>query len=266
VTEVIEVADYSRLADMFAVATATGQAATRPTESWPDVTLDDAYAIQFETVSKKLADGDTVRAIKLGLTQQTEQDQWSIPHPTFGTLTTSMLLEPGEPFQVSRGHAPKVEAEVVVVIATDILHRLESVDELMPFIGSIHAGIEILDSRYHHGDFHPVDAVADNQSALSGVWRLEGLSPTDIDLVGESAKLFVDGVEKGSGVASRLLGNPLNAVLGAVNEMVRLGRTVPGGIAIFSGNLCQAAVPVAAGNEVQVRFSTLGSLTLQVVD
>ena len=259
-------ADVSQWAAMFTQSTASGEPATRPTASWSGVTLDDAYAIQSATISTRVAAGETIRAIKLGLTQQLEQDQWSIPHPTFGTLTDSMLLQPGEAFQVSRGHEPKVEAEIVVVIAQDISHRLESIDQLVPHIASVHAGIEILDSRYHQGEFHPVDAVADNQSALSGVWLGEGVAVQDIDLVNESATLSIGGVEKGSGVASRILGNPLNAVLGAVNERVRLGYMVPAGLAIFSGNLCQAAVPVSAGDDVEVTFSSLGSLNLRVID
>jgi len=259
------VADISQWATMFSHAAANNEPATRPTTSWPGVSLDDAYAIQSQTLATRLAGGESVRAIKLGLTQQAEQDKWSIPHPTFGTLTDSMLLHPGEPFHVSRGHLPKVEAEIVVVIAADISDRVESVDHLIPFIASLHAGIEILDSRYHHGDFHPVDAVADNQSALSGVWLTEGVSPVDIDIVNESASLAINGVEKGSGVASRLLGNPLIAVMGAVNERVRLGRPIPAGLAVFSGNLCQDALPVVAEDDVTVTFSTLGSLSLRVV-
>jgi len=259
-------ADVSQWAAMFTQSTASGEPATRPTASWSGVTLDDAYAIQSATISTRVAAGETIRAIKLGLTQQLEQDQWSIPHPTFGTLTDSMLLQPGEAFQVSRGHEPKVEAEIVVLIAQDISHRLESIDQLVPHIASVHAGIEILDSRYHQGEFHPVDAVADNQSALSGVWLGEGVAVQDIDLVNESATLSIGGVEKGSGVASRILGNPLNAVLGAVNERVRLGHMVPAGLAIFSGNLCQAAVPVSAGDDVTVTFATLGSLNLSVTE
>jgi 2-keto-4-pentenoate hydratase len=259
------VADVSRWATRFTNSTATGEPVPRPTKSWPGVALDDAYAIQFATLANRLAGGESIRAIKLGLTQQAEQDQWSIPHPTFGTLTEEMLLQPGDTFHVTRGNAPKVEAEIVVMIARDITRQLESVEELVPFIATVHAGIEILDSRYDPGDFHPVDAVADNQSALSGVWAVEGMSLDDIDIVNESATLSVGGVEKGAGVASRLLGNPLHAVLGAVNEMVRLGRAIPEGLAIFSGNLCQSAVPVAGGDQVTVTFSTLGSLSLQVV-
>ncbi len=257
--------DASEWATLFSRAATTKEPATRPTSLWPGVTLDDAYAIQFGTIAERTNDDDPIRAIKLGLTQQLEQDQWSIPHPTFGTLTQSMINPPGAPFQVSRGRAPKVEAEIVVVTSRDIDHRVESIEELVSLIASVHAGIEILDSRYHQGDFHPVDAVSDNQSALSGVWAGEGLLLTDLDIVNESATLLINGEEKGSGVASRLLGNPLIAVWGAINEMIRLGRPVPGGLAIFSGNLCQAAVPVVAGDTVTVEFSTLGSLTLYVV-
>jgi len=257
--------DVSHWAAMFAQASTSQENADRPSDEWPGVTLDDAYAIQFETLSNLLVTGATIAAIKLGLTQQAEQDHWSIPHPTFGTLTDSMLLQPGDAFSVSRGYAPKVEAEIVVILGRDISHRVESVDELIAHIGSIHAGIEILDSRYHHGDFHPIDAVSDNQSALSGVWLAEGVAVSDCDIVNELATLSINGAERGSGVASRLLGNPLIAVWGAVNEMVRLGRPVRKGLAIFSGNLCPAAVPVVPGDEVTVDFSTLGPISLRVV-
>lgn len=257
--------DVSQWAERFHRATLHHTPADRPTDSMPSVTLDDAYTIQEATIRRRLDGGETIKAIKLGLTQRVEQDQWSIPHPTFGTLTDAMLLTAGDFFSLSSGRAPKVEAEIVVVISRDISHPVSSVKELRSSLGSVHAGIEILDSRYHRGEFHPLDAVADNQSALSGVWSQDGVAIDVIDIVNEFATLTINGEVKGSGSASRILGNPLNALLGAVNEVVRRWGTVPAGLAVFSGNLCESAVAVSAGDEVTVSFSHLGTLVLSVV-
>lgn len=256
--------DLEFWATTFHHATERREEAPRPTELWPGCGLDDAYAIQTATVNRRIARGESIRAIKLGLTQQAEQDQWSIPHPTFGTLTNDMLLGPGDIFEVSLGVEPKVEAEIVVVLSRAISRYIHSLDDLVSSVGSVHAGIEILDSRFRQGGFQPLDAVADNQSALSGVWAHDGMAVADIDIVAESATLTINGEVKGSGLASKILGNPLTAVLGAVNERVRLGLDVPAGLAIFSGNLCEAAVPVASGDQVTVTFSSLGSLSLDV--
>ena len=256
--------DREHWATTFLDATERRGEAPRPSPSWPGFGLDDAYAIQTATVNRRLARGETVRALKLGLTQQAEQDQWSIPHPTFGTLTNDMLLAPGDVFEVSRGVEPKVEAEIVVVLSAAISDHLHSLDDLASSVASVHAGIEILDSRFRQGGFQPLDAVADNQSALSGVWADEGVAVAGIDIAAESATLAINAEVRGSGSASRILGNPLIAVMAAINERVRLGLEVPAGLAIFSGNLCPAAVPVARGDRVTVAFSSLGALSLDV--
>jgi 2-oxo-3-hexenedioate decarboxylase len=255
----------TEFAGLFRDASAGGRPALRPSESWPEFTLADAYAIQREQVSMWESAGETVAAVKLGLTQTSQQEQFGIPHPTFGTLTDRALLKPGQPFSHSRGYAPKVEAELVVVLGKDITHPPTHPDDIRESIATIHAGIEILDSRFRDGMFQPLDGVADNQSALSGVWSDEGVAPELIDMAQESVVLTIDGEVKASGDGSRILGNPLLAVHGAVVEMLRRGFTVPAGLAIFTGNLCDQAVEVAAGNTVTVEFSTLGTLSVTIV-
>lgn len=255
----------THFATQFRDATAGGPPPPRPSVAWPGFTLDDAYDIQRAQVAWCLKAGEQVSAIKLGLTQKWQQDQFGIPHPTFGSLTDRALLHPGEAFSLSRGYAPQVEAEMVVILGTDITELPGHPEEVRDSIASVHAGIEILDSRFRDGVFHPLDGVADNQSGLSGVWSEEGLAPSRVDMVRESVVLTIDGQVMGSGDGSRILGDPLLAVHAAVVERLRRGFPVFSGLAIFTGNLCEQAVPVAEGNTVTVEFSGLGRLSLDVV-
>jgi 2-oxo-3-hexenedioate decarboxylase len=246
------------------------RAAPRPTSSMTALDLDDAYAIQKETIALREAGGEQVRAIKLGLARQSDQDRWAIPHPTFGTLTDGMLLNPGEAFSRSRGHAPKIEAEIVVVLAQSVTIAPNTLADLLPAIGQVYAGIEILDSRYWEGEFHPLDAVADNQSALSGVWSREGRSLEsyergDDDLADESVEVFINNHPVATGHSSAILGNPLKAVFGVVVDRLSRGIPVPAGLAVFSGNLLDEGIPVDVGDSILARYATLGGIRLDIV-
>ena len=238
---------------------------SRPSVAWPSMDLDTAYAVQAEQIARRVARGETPRAIKLGLVKWAEQEQWGIAVPTFGTLTDSMLLLPGQPFSLARGHAPKVEAEIVFVLGEDVTAPLPTVEDVVAVVERVFAGIEVLDSRYDGGGFNPIDAVADNQSALSGVWSARGLPPQGFDAAGEEVHLLINGdrVAQGSGVV--ILGDPLIALRDVINDRLARGMSVDRGLAVFSGNLLDRAVPVSAGDRVDVQFSSLGSLQLDVV-
>jgi 2-keto-4-pentenoate hydratase len=246
-------------------ATLHNREAPRPSQAIEGFTLDHAYAIQQATIALREASGEQVRAIKLGLTKQPEQEKWDIPHPTFGTLTDRMLIEPGETFSLSRGHAPRIEAEVVVVMASDVTSPPHSLADLLPSIGQAYVGIEILDSRFRDGVSHPFDGVADNQSALSGVWSTEGKPLNQCDLSDLSVTVTINSQEVATGHSAAILGNPLNAVFGVIVDRLKRGVPVPGGLAIFTGNMLSQPLPVSAGDSVLVSCTTLGDIALDIV-
>jgi 2-oxo-3-hexenedioate decarboxylase len=258
--------DTDTWATALSEAAAARREAPRPSASIVGFDLDRAYAIQAACTARREAAGERVRAIKLGLTRQAEQDQWGLSHPTFGTLTDRMLIRPGETFSLSRGHAPRIEAEIVVVMAEAVTRRPGSLAELLPAIGQVHGGIEILDSRFRDGVFHPLDAVADNQSALSGVWSVQGRHVTDGDWGDESVTVTINSRHVATGHGSAILGNPLNAIFGVVDDRLARGFPVPAGLAIFSGNLLDQAQAIAAGDHISVSYSSLGELHLDIVD
>jgi 2-oxo-3-hexenedioate decarboxylase len=238
---------------------------SRPSSDWPNMSLEDAYRVQQKTLDLRLARGEHLRAIKLGLADPAEQIHWSIPHPTWGSLTDSMLLEAGQEFSLARGITPRAEAEVVVVLGETLTVAPGTLEKFLPSIASVHAGIEILDSRFGNGAFHPVDAVADNQSALSGTWSTHGQAPNWAQLANEDVVVTVNGDVVLTSRDPRTRPHPLESVYCAITDRINRGLAVPAGLAVFSGNLLPEPVAMGEGDRIQVAFTTLGALDIDVV-
>jgi 2-keto-4-pentenoate hydratase len=251
------------LAQSLLGAARTPHSHERPSDSL-GLSVDDAYATQAHQVELLQQQGESVVAIKLGLTDQAQRDAAAWEAPSFGTLTDSMILHEGEPFSVTTSLLPRVEPEIVVILDRTITEPV-SLEAISTVIRSVHVGIEIVDPRYVDPAFILTDALADNSSARSGVWAEAGVSPADIDLRSVSATLSVDGVDVLSGRADALMGNPLLLVKEVIDERLRLGVPVEAGLAIFTGNIAGKAHPVSAGQHVKVTAVGLGVLELGVV-
>ena len=56
------------------------------TQARPDLTLNDAYAIQAYNVRRRVATGRAIRGYRLGRTSQRRQDILGVAEPDFGML------------------------------------------------------------------------------------------------------------------------------------------------------------------------------------
>ena len=241
------------------------QHAPRPSASGWDLTVDDAYAVQAEQVRLMTSSGGTVAAIKLGLTDQSQQDRAGWSAPSFGTLTESMLIAAGGELSLSCGIRPRVEPEIVVTLAREMTSAPESVNEFIGYVVDVRLGIEVVDPRYNDSEFILTDALADNSSALAGVVADAGVTADSVDWFSEELTLTINGEERVGGSGSALKGGPLGIALDAVRERIRLGLDVPKGLHIFTGNVAGKAVPVQVGDVAQVSSPSLGSVALQIV-
>ena len=62
------------------------------TDTWPDLDVDTAYAIQDEALRLRRARGETVVGLKLGLTSRAKQQRMGIDSPLLAWLTDAMVL------------------------------------------------------------------------------------------------------------------------------------------------------------------------------
>ena len=82
-------------AEALYVAEQTGQQIKPLTLSHPDMTMDDAYAVQRAWVDRKIAGGDRITGYKIGLTSRAMQMAVNIDQPDYGVLLDNMFFPDG---------------------------------------------------------------------------------------------------------------------------------------------------------------------------
>ena len=228
-------------------------------ETYEQLTIDDAYAIQRVNTERRLADGRRLVGCKIGLTSMAVQKQLGVDRPDFGMLFDDMGYGDGEPIPASILTQPKIEAEVAFVIGHDItvpnpgqLDVLNAIEYALP-------ALEIVGSRIANWNIRITDTIADNASSSAYVIgnSPRKLSEFDLRLCGMVMERRGDPVSVGAGAAC--LGNPINAVVWLARTMAALGTPLKAGDLVLSGAL-GAMVAVTPGDIFETRINGLGSV------
>jgi 2-oxo-3-hexenedioate decarboxylase len=243
-------------------AEAERRSTERFTLAWEDLDLDTAYRIQAKGITRRIVQGGERIGVKLGLTSFAKQKQMGVSAPITGILTDDMLLFPGEPIPLGELIHPKVEPEIVFVLGEDL--RGPGIDAAAAgrAVARVHAGIEIIDSRYRAFDFRLPDVVADNASSARFAIGDAGLALAECDLIHEHVVLRIDGEIVAEATGEAVLGDPLRALAFAANELAARGDFLRAGEIVLTGAMTDAR-EIAPGANVSVDFSTLGTVSLK---
>lgn len=229
-------------------------------ETFADLDIDAAYAIQRFNTGLKVAAGARLVGAKIGLTSPAVQKQLGVDSPDYGVLFDDMGYPEGLPIPLAKLQQPKIEAEVAFVLAHDLDLPNPTIVDVVNAVDYCLPALEIVGSRIDNWNIRLVDTVADNAS--SSAWVV-GAAPKKlhmVDLRVAGMTLACDGevVSRGSGAAC--LGHPLNAVLWLARTMVRVGAPLKAGHLVLSGAL-GPMVPVEAGKTYTAQIDGLGSVT-----
>ena len=151
-------------ADTIEAAVRDRMAIGRLTATYPDLTLDEGYAIQDEVTARRLSRGETIVGAKLGLTSRAKQVQMNCAEPMYGRLFSTGFHPSNEPFRVDSLIHPRVEPEVVLVMGKRLAGPGVSAADVLDATEWVACGLEIIDSRYADFSFTAPDVVADNTS------------------------------------------------------------------------------------------------------
>lgn len=226
-------------------------------ETWPEITLEDAYTIQQLNTDRRLSAGQRRVGCKIGLTSKVVQQQLGVGQPDFGVLFNTMGYGDGEPIPASVLEQPKVEAEIAFVLGRDLdmadpglLDVIQAIDYALP-------AIEIVGSRIADWNIRINDTVADNASSCAFVLGTSPRRLAELDLCLCGMVMTRRGEPVSTGAGAACLGNPLNAVQWLARTMARLGTPLRAGEVVLSGAL-GPMVSVAPGDVIEARINGLG--------
>jgi 2-keto-4-pentenoate hydratase len=234
------------------------------TDADPTLGMADGYAVQAELVKLLLADGDSIKGYKVGLTSTPMQKMIGVGSPDYGPVLASTVYRSGEEVSLSRFIQPKIEAEIVFVLGDRLDGPGVTVEDARAAVSGIAASVEIVDSRFADWRIKLADTVADLASngavAMSDdLVPLDGLDPRLIGMVLTRNGELVD-----TGAGAAALGDPLVVVAWLANTLGEVGIALEAGHLVMTGAL-HAAVPMAAGDVFRAEFDRLGDVVVQVV-
>jgi 2-oxo-3-hexenedioate decarboxylase len=244
------------------LACETGRVDREPiTDEWPDLSLADAYAVQDEVLRRKVAAGEKVIGVKLGLTSRAKQQRMNVHAPLTGWLTDAMVLPAGVPVPQDELIHPRAEPEIVFVLGRSLEGPGVTAASAMAAVEMVYGGLEIIDSRYRNFRFTLPDVVADNASSAKFVVGGVGRRPEELDLALEAVLVEVDGAIVDSATGAAVQGHPAEALALAANDLGRRGLRLEAGWIVLTGGMTDA-VFAPPGSTVGAHFPNLGSVVV----
>ncbi|GLV26895.1 2-oxo-hept-4-ene-1,7-dioate hydratase [Sphingobium sp. Cam5-1] len=258
----------TRLADQLDVAEKSRTQVSQFSLAHPDMTIEDAYAVQRAWVARKIADGRRPIGHKIGLTSRAMQRSSNISEPDFGLLLDDMLFPDGQDIPIERFIVPRVEVELAFILKSrltgprcTIFDVLSATDYIVPALEIIDARIEQVDKA--SGVTRKVfDTISDNAANAGIVLGGRPIRPMDVDLRWVSALLYRNGVIEDSGVAAAVLNHPANGPAWLANKLAPYGEYLEAGEIILGGSFT-APVPARAGDSFHVDYGPMGAISVR---
>ncbi|RQO61387.1 2-oxo-hept-4-ene-1,7-dioate hydratase [Pseudomonas sp. KBW05] len=248
----------------------TGEQVRQFSLDYPDITIEDAYAIQRAWVEKKIQDGRKLVGHKIGLTSRAMQVSSNITEPDYGALLDDMIFDEGTDIPFSRFIVPRVEVELAFILGKPLKGPNCTIFDVLDATEWVIPALEIIDARIQQIDPQTkatrkvFDTISDNAANAGVVMGGRAVRPTDIDLRKVPAVLYRNGVIEESGVSAAVLNHPAKGVAWLANKLAPYDVTLQPGQIILGGSFTR---PVAAnpGDTFHVDYDMLGSISCRFV-
>lgn len=232
------------------------------TEDHPDLTVEDAYAIQTINIDAKLAGGRLVRGRKVGLTSAPMQQLLGVNEPDFGVLLDDMFVEDGDDVPVETLLQPRIEAEIAFIMGDDLDGPGVTTSNALAAIEGALPAMEIVDSRVADWKIKLADTIADNASSgrLVVGGKLTPVADLDLRLLGVA--VFRNGRMVDTGAGAAALGNPARCVAWLANKLAAFGTGLRAGDVVLPGAV-HKMIAVEPGDTFRAEFAHLGAVTVR---
>ena len=143
-------ADRHKAADTLMAAEKARKQAVQLSKTWPDITIEDAYAISTEVAKRKMAAGAKLIGHKVGLTSKAMQRSSQIDEPDYGHLLDYMMVPDGGRVPHENYCLPRVEIELAFILGKPLKGPGVQLPDVLRATDYVVPAIEIVDARQAH--------------------------------------------------------------------------------------------------------------------
>ncbi len=234
------------------------------TDEYPDMSWDDAYAVQDALRAIKLGRGTLIAGLKMGLTSHAKMKQMGVIDPVRGFLTDYGQVPDGGECDTSKLIHPKVEAEIAFVTKAPLKGPGCHIGDVLAATDFVLPALEVIDSRYRDFKFDLKSVVADNTSAARYVVGGRSRDAHELDLKNLGVVMEKNGKVVATASGAAVLGHPAQSVAMLVNMLGARGEEIPAGTLILTGGVTEA-VAVESGDNITIRYQELGAISIRFV-
>ncbi|KEP71715.1 2-oxo-hepta-3-ene-1,7-dioate hydratase [Thioclava dalianensis] len=232
----------------------------------PQITLEDAYAIQSAQMARKLAQGRRILGWKIGLTSKVMQAALGIDTPDSGVLYNDMLFQSGATVPAGRFIQPRIEAEIAFVMKGPLSGSVTR-EAVLAATDYVTPALEILDTRILRHD--PAtgtarkifDTVADNAANAGIVLGETRHAPDAVDLRWTGAILRKDGAVEATGLGAAVLDDPVTGLVWLARRMGQYAQRIEPGQVILSGSFI-APIECPPGTAIAADYGPFGQISI----
>jgi 2-keto-4-pentenoate hydratase len=231
------------------------------TDSFPELSLEDAYRIQRMNIDRRLEEGEKIMGHKVGLTSRAMQELFNVNEPDYGHLLDSMFHDAAVPLNLDELIDPQIEVEPAFFLGKALNGPGITAEDVLNATDYIRVCFEVIDSRIINWRIKLQDTVADNGSSSRVVLGKKKIKPRALVLDDLETTLEVDGVTVETGSTSAILGHPANGVAWLANKFAEFEISFGAGHIVLPGT-CTRSVRIGGHKTVKGRIEGMGEVTM----
>lgn len=252
------------IADELAEAERTHTMVPLLTQRFPDMTVEDSYAVQREWVRRGIEHGRRLVGRKIGLTSKVMQEATGITEPDYGAIFEDMIFENGSVIEHDRFSSVRIEVELAFKLKKELSGPNATIFDVLSATEYVVPALEILDSRIEMDGRTIVDTISDNAAMGAMVYGGNPVAPDAVDLRWVSALLYRNESIEDTGVAAAVLNHPAMGVAWLANKLHAHGDTLAAGDIILAGSFTKP-MWVHPGDTVHADYGSLGAITCRFI-
>ena len=230
------------------------------TTRYPDMTIEDSYAIQKVWTDRRVAAGRRLVGHKIGLTSKVMQLATGITEPDYGVILDDMVIESGSVVEFDRFSNVRIEVELAFVLAKPLIGPNITIFDVLDATAYVVPALEILNAHIELEGRTIVDTISDNASTGAIVLGGRPVPVNELDLRWVSALLYRNETIEDSGVAGAVLGHPAMGIAWLANKLAQHGQSLAAGEIVLAGSFTKP-MWVERGDTVHAEYQGLGSVT-----
>ena len=226
------------------------------------LSLDEGYAVQFELLKRRKAQGDVHVGWKVGLTSRAMQLQQGVHEPCLGHLVEAGHVFSPTVFRFDDLMAPGFENELCIRLGAP-LDGDATAQSTRSAIDAIAPAIEVVEKRGVFNADLPLAFAGNAQQRAFVTGEFVPLAD-ELDPAAVEVEVFVNGRSQECATGAEVLGSPINSVVWLARKLATFGHSLHPGDLIMSGSFTRQ-YGIARHERIRADFSYLGVVEIEVL-